>query len=199
MNQNETFTAVISFAMPLLVLGFVCSLVGGMAKMVASSSSSPKRLTRLSLEECFQKARREVEERFGKFETSPKYELRPLETRELSYCEATSPVGGVRTPIRIVIDSKAPPDVQSFALIHELLEWRDYELTKELPEEEWLKATSIAHQDYDREIARAAGAPYFTLRELERLGFYPQGYKAEHHSMWLLPEQRKELEESRIA
>lgn len=45
MNQNETFTAVISFAMTLMVLGFVCSLVGGMMKAMAGSSSSPKQLS----------------------------------------------------------------------------------------------------------------------------------------------------------
>ena len=40
MNQNETFTAIISFGMPLLFLGFVCSLVGGMMKVMVGSSSS---------------------------------------------------------------------------------------------------------------------------------------------------------------
>lgn len=48
MNQNETFTTVTSFAIPLVVLGFVCSLVGGMMKAMAGSSSSPKQLVERS-------------------------------------------------------------------------------------------------------------------------------------------------------
>jgi len=42
---QDNITPVIAFAIPLVALGFVCSLAGGMARALVGSSSSPKLLT----------------------------------------------------------------------------------------------------------------------------------------------------------
>ncbi len=60
------WSSIISFAIPVAVLGFVCATGGGMAKLMGGSSSSPKLLTGehhsmwLTLEQ-----RKELEEKFG--------------------------------------------------------------------------------------------------------------------------------------
>lgn len=223
-QQGMNFSQIMSFAIPLATLGFVCAMAGGMAKLVGSSSSHSSGQRRLG-EPKSTSERLETHER--------KYGTRELPTRGIGQREEVADISARVeedfAPIMIkedptitlreshlsVVEGKADlltigttgnPTVldKNIAILHEI----GHQEGKPIPREERFLP------GFEQEV----GAWVWVIDNASRYGITPsqvvehikthiretdgkrrlleilEERRPEHHSMWLTREQRKECE-----